>query len=85
MQPINEAVSIMIVGMITVFFILFLIVGIGNVIIRLSNKYLPEEIAPAKPSKISATTNNTIAAIEAAIAKATNGKGKVTNIKKIDL
>jgi oxaloacetate decarboxylase gamma subunit len=83
MQPINEAVSIMIVGMITVFFILFLIVGIGNLIIRLSNKYLANEEVPLKKIKNSEPSNNTYAAIAAAIDIATKGKGKVTNIRKI--
>jgi len=83
MQPINEAISIMFVGMITVFFILFLIVGIGNFIIRLSNKYLPEEVAVTKVKKTNEPSNNTLAAITAAIDIATQGKGKVTNIKKI--
>ena len=83
MQPISEAISIMFVGMITVSFILFLIVGIGNFIIRLSNKYLPEEVAVTKVKKTNEPSNNTLAAIAAAIDIATQGKGKVTNIKKI--
>lgn len=81
MQPINEAVSIMLVGMITVFFILFLIVWIGNVIIRLSNKYLPEVIVVTK-KKIE-PVDNTYAAIQAAIELVTKGQGKATNIKKV--
>jgi oxaloacetate decarboxylase gamma subunit len=84
MQPINEAVSIMLVGMVTVFFILFVIVGIGNVIIRLSNKYLPEETGKEKAQKSKNPSNNTYAAIEAAIEIVTKGKGKVTNTKKIE-
>ncbi|MDD3321991.1 MAG: OadG family protein [Paludibacter sp.] len=83
MQPLNEAVSIMIVGMITVFFILFAIVLIGNLIITLSNKYLPEEVAVVKIKKTNEPSNNTYAAIEKAIDLVTKGKGKVTNIKKI--
>lgn len=83
MDPINEATSIMFVGMITVFFILFLIVLIGNVIIRLSNKYLPE-VAPAiKAKKHNEPSENTYAAIAAAIDQVTGGRGKVTDIKKI--
>lgn len=81
MQPINEAVSIMLVGMITVFFILFLIVWIGNVIIRLSNKYLPDVIVVTK-KKIE-PVDNTYAAIQAAIELVTKGQGKATNIKKV--
>lgn len=83
MEPINEAISIMFVGMITVFFILYLIVLIGNVIIRLSNKYLPEEVVAVKVKKNNEPSNHTYAAIAAAIDIVTKGKGKVTNIKKI--
>ncbi len=85
MQPINEAVSIMVVGMITVFFILFLIVAIGEVIIRLSNKYIPVEEANIKTKKNNDASINTFAAIEAAIDIATKGKAKVINIKKLDI
>ncbi|MDO9633650.1 MAG: oxaloacetate decarboxylase [Paludibacter sp.] len=83
MQPLNEAFSIMAVGMITVIFILFLIILIGNLIIRLSNKYLPEELVAVKVKKTSGTSDNTFKAIEAAIDLITKGKGKVTNIKKL--
>lgn len=83
MQPLNEALSIMVVGMITVVFILFLIILIGNLIIRLSNKYLPEETVVLKTGKHGDSSGNTYKAIEAAIDIITKGKGKVTNIKKI--
>jgi oxaloacetate decarboxylase gamma subunit len=83
MQPLNEALSIMIVGMITVMLILFLIVFIGDLIIRLSNKYLPEEIVETKVKKTGEPSNNTYLAIAAAIDKVTEGRGKATNIKKI--
>jgi len=85
MQPMNEAVSIMIVGMMTVFFILFLIVFIGNSIIKLSNKYLPETVEVVKAKKRSEPSNNTYAAIEAAIDIVTKGRGKATSIKKIEV
>lgn len=83
MQPLNEALSIMAVGMITVFFILFLIILIGNLIIRLSNRYLPEEATVVKTKKVNASSDNTLKAIEAAIDVITKGRGKITNIKKL--
>lgn len=83
MQPLNEALSIMAVGMITVFFILFLIILIGNLIIRLSNRYLPEEATVVKTKKTAGSSESTLKAIEAAIDVITKGKGKVTNIKKL--
>lgn len=81
MQPLDEAVSIMFVGMITVFLILFLIVLIGKVIISLSNKYLPDVVADA--TQESASNKHSIAAIHAAIGLVTKGKGIVKNIQKI--
>jgi len=83
MQPLIEAISIMVVGMITVFFILFLIVLIGNLIIRFSNRYLPEETTVVKTKKAASSSENTLKAIEAAIDVITKGRGKVTNIKKL--
>ena len=83
MQPLNEALSIMAVGMITVFFILFLIILIGNLIIRFSNKYLPEDTTVDKTKKAVNSSANTLKAIEAAIDVITKGRGKVTNIKKL--
>ena len=82
MQPFNEATSIMIVGMITVFFILFLIVLIGNTIIRLTNKYLPEAVPFVKGKKKSKPSKTNLA-ISAAIEIITNGKGRISSIKKI--
>lgn len=83
MQPITEAFSIMLVGMITVILILLLIVVIGNLLIRLSNKYLPEEIIEANIKKTGEPSETTIAAILAAIDLVTKGRGKVTSIKKL--
>ena len=61
----NEAISIMIVGMFTVFMILFLILIIGNVLIRLTNRYVPETIVESK--KKNPSLDDTHAAISAAI------------------
>ncbi len=83
MQPINEAVSIMVVGIITVFFILFVIVFIGNLLIRLLNKYLPEVVVEPKLTPTNNNSEKTHAAIAAAIDLVTKGKGKITNITKI--
>lgn len=84
MQPLNEAFSIMAVGMITVIFILFLIILIGNIIILFSNKYLPEETKGVKAGKSRGIDSpDAHKVIEAAIDLITKGKGKVINIKKI--
>ena len=46
-QNIGNALSIMLVGMATVFLILWLVVVIGNLIIRVTNKYYPA-VEPVK-------------------------------------
>lgn len=69
--------------MITVFFILLLIVVIGNVLIRLSNKYIPAEVVKEKNPRTGTDTGAVYTAIEKAIEQVTQGKGKVNSIKKI--
>jgi oxaloacetate decarboxylase gamma subunit len=84
MHEFNEAVSIMLVGMITVMLILILIIVIGNTIIRFSNKYIPEEKASGRNSNaVPVPPDSIYKAITLAINKATKGQGKVTSIKKI--
>ena len=78
------ALQLLGVGMLTVFLILFIVVFLGNVIIRFVNKFLP----PAQPKlAVSKTTNTGIdsgkmAAIVAAVQAVTNGKGKVVKVEK---
>ena len=84
MSNIEVALQLLGVGMVTVFLILFLVVFIGNTIIRFINKYLPEAEKPA-PSAITPTSAidpRKVSAIVASIQQVTNGKGKVVNIEK---
>lgn len=85
-QSIGEALAVMIVGMITVFIILWLVVLIGNSLIRLTNKFWPEsEVAKKEKGKAQKPVGNdaTIAAIVAAVDIVTKGKGKITNITEL--
>jgi oxaloacetate decarboxylase gamma subunit len=85
MEKLLEALQLMIIGMSTVFSVLLLVILLGNLLIRVINKYIPEE-----ESKISNTENKStsidpsvVQAIQVAVAKMTNGKGKVEKIEKI--
>lgn len=71
------------VGMITVFLILFLVVVFGNVIIRIVNKYFPEEEKILSSDTGIGIGRKKLAAITAAVSIATRGKGKVKNIEKL--
>ena len=86
MGDIGFALQLMGIGMITVFIILSLVVLIGNTIIRVVNKYLPEEVS----KKIQQVTTQTegfnkkkVAAIVSAVKIVTEGKGRVTKIEKL--
>ncbi|MEN6453264.1 MAG: OadG family transporter subunit [Prolixibacteraceae bacterium] len=84
MENIGLAMELLVVGMITVFTILFLVIIIGNLIIRLVNKYVPEEIVNRRPSVPGSTMNTgKIAAITGAVKTLTGGRGNVTKIEKL--
>ena len=83
-HSISDAIVIMIVGMATVFFILWIVVMIGNTLIRLSNKFWPEAASIKKTIQTTTVSSDgTIAAIVAAVDVATHGKGKITKISKL--
>jgi oxaloacetate decarboxylase gamma subunit len=84
-EGLRTAFMLLTVGMITVFTILALIVIFGNVLVSLVNKFIPEARVSAivqrrshdviKPSKM--------AAIVSAVDIVTEGKAKVTSIRKV--
>ena len=79
----STALSILVVGMITVLLILWLVVVIGNLLIRITNKFgsIPETPGSGK-SNSTLIPAGTLAAIMAAVETVTGGRGKVTKIEK---
>lgn len=79
-----EAVKLLLTGMGTVFFILIMVVLLGNLIIRVTNMfYMP--VVPDKESvPVSEIAPSKLAAIVSAVDIVTKGKGKVTSVKKVD-
>lgn len=79
----SNAFSILVVGMITVLLILGMVVVVGNVLIRLTNRFwpLPEGKGKAEGGS-TAIPANKMAAIVAAVQIYTGGKGKITKIEK---
>lgn len=69
----STALSLLAIGMITVFIVLLLVVVTGNILIRVVNRMTSDDIQIA-PSKV--------AAISAAVEAFTNGKGRITRIEK---
>ncbi len=84
MNDFNTALLLMVVGMVTVFIILLIVIGLGKALIAFVNKFVPEEAAPAKKAQGPAPIpSNVLAAISAAVSVVTQGKGKVAKVEKI--
>ena len=85
MENMGLGLTLMLIGMITVFAILLIVINLSKVLINIVNKVAPEE-APQKkvetqiPTKID---SNIMAIIEAAVKELTAGKGTVTSVEKL--
>jgi len=87
-NDISGALQLMVVGMLTVFSILLIVILLGTLLIKLVNKYAPEEVQAKKPI---ASANNAVqqvdatvkAVIDATIAQITGGKGRASKITKL--
>jgi len=87
-NDIYGALQLMVVGMLTVFSVLLIVIGLGTLLIKLVNKYAPEEVAARKPvaaavgavQQVDATVK---AVIDAAVSQITGGKGRASKITKL--
>jgi len=78
----STALILLAVGMITVFAVLFLVVLLGNILIRIVNRFhkdIPQVINEV-PTTVGA---GKLAAIVAAVEVVTSGRGQVTSIEKL--
>lgn len=73
----STAFSLLLIGMITVFVVLALVVGLGHLLIYLTNEW--SDNPPANP-RDNRPTEAEVAAIVAAVDAATSGQGHVTSI-----
>lgn len=83
----TESIQLMGIGLATVFCVLLFIILFGNLLIRLVNKFFPEEVKPTAlasvPANNAAVDAGVAQAINAAIIKLTNGKSKADKIERI--
>ncbi|MEQ9301269.1 MAG: OadG family transporter subunit [Cyclobacteriaceae bacterium] len=85
-SELSTALNLLGIGMITVFVVLTLVVGVGKLLIRFVNS-LPEEIKKptVSPAKVvNGMDPRKVAAITAAVDHVTFGQGVITKIEKID-
>lgn len=77
-SDISSALTLLGIGMITVFVVLLLVVVTGNVLIMVVNRLAPTPLHDQHGK----TDGNHIAAITAAVEVFTQGKGNITRIEK---
>lgn len=86
-NDIYGALQLLLVGMITVFLVLLIVIGLGKALIWAINKWAPEEKVTKKAASaakaISAIDAHTKAIIDAAISQITGGKGHASKITKM--
>ncbi|NDV66116.1 OadG family protein [Bacteroides sp. 224] len=84
MENMETGLLLMLVGMITVFTILLIVIYLGKLLIALVNKYAPEEVVPVKKVQSTSTSipPHILAAITAAVNVVTHNKGKVVKVER---
>ena len=77
-----EALTLMGIGMLTVFAVLLIIIALGTLLIKAVNKFFPEEIKPV--AQVAAAVDQNIQeAINKAILAISGGKKQAQKIEKI--
>lgn len=71
----------MLVGMVTVFVILLIVIYGSRLLIRIINKIAPEETVAPKQQQDDLSAVRPV--LDAAVAQLTGGKGHIVNIKKL--
>lgn len=84
-ENIYLALQLMVVGMATVFLILYIIIGLGKLLVNYTNANAKETPPVSKPqsAQVPEADATTQAVIQLAVKEITGGKGHVTQIKKI--
>lgn len=84
-EEIEFGLTIMAVGMITVFSILGFVVLGGKIMIILINKFAADEVNLPPPTKLATQSidNTKISVLASAVTAVTKGTGRITNIKKL--
>ena len=78
----NEALTLLGSGMITIFVILSLVVLMGNGLIRLVNRFSSQPVNKEPDTTDHSIQSETLAAIVAAVDLTTQGKGRVVSVEK---
>lgn len=85
MDNLGTGFTLMLVGMVTVFAILLIVIYGSGLLIRLINRIAPEEktLPVGKTAPSSAVDGQVLAVLNAAVAQITGGRGIITKVTKI--
>lgn len=83
MENLNTALGLLVVGVVTVLIVLWLVVLIGNLVVRVTNRVVPFDDKPDGGSTRGRSDTKKMAAIVAAVDAATGGRGSVDSIQKL--
>jgi Na+-transporting methylmalonyl-CoA/oxaloacetate decarboxylase gamma subunit len=87
-SPFSIAVTALLLGMGVVFVALSLVVALGRLLIRITNRYADANLPPAEPDLLSdppaAPADPVVAVLTAAVAAATHGRGRLLTATSID-
>lgn len=80
----NIGITLMIVGMVTVFAVLLIIINLSKLLINIVNRVAPEEEAKPKSAPAAAAIPQDIMeVIRQTVSQITGGKGTVANVAKL--
>ena len=82
-ESLQTALSLMIIGMFTVFVVLLLVVWGGKFLIFLTNKFLSGETLSKPVGSESRKNTKTLVVLTAVVEHITSGKGRIQSIKKL--
>lgn len=86
MENMGLGLQLMVVGMATVFLILYIVIQLGKILIKIVNKYIPAEDNVSKektPATVQAIDAETMTVIREAIKNITAGKGHATKVERV--
>lgn len=81
----NIGITLMIVGMVTVFTVLLIIINLSKLLIKVVNKIAPEEEVKTKAAapKTAPIAADVMEVIRQTVMQVTGGKGTVANVVKL--
>jgi oxaloacetate decarboxylase gamma subunit len=87
MEHMTLGLQLLIVGMLTVFAILLIVIFGGKLLIKFVNMVAPEEVASAKKKVATTATGvvdpSTMAILQEVVKQVTGGKGRLESAKKV--